>query len=275
MKTLKLLFACSILFWVDPILAQDTSPLATAQLDSLGKEILKTLNETRWNYWYDNEEDGKGTSRAEINGIIKLENNCLVLNFKKFGTKSVNIINNPIYKTINSYGNPPQINIVFGDDLMMIANPYSSNNGSQYDHKTLLANEQTTNLYKLLTEYHDFKIDQEILKEFEEFKMMALNHFEMQDNPEVTEEQRKYIVQANALNEDKNYSQALKYYGKALEINPFSYTAAYFNMALIAAQIKNYKYAVLYMKKYLIVEPNAPDARAAQDKIYEWELKYN
>jgi len=26
------------------------------------------------------------------------------------------------------------------------------------------------------------------------------------------------------------------------------------------------------MKKYLILYPDAPDARAAQDKIYEWEL---
>jgi len=29
------------------------------------------------------------------------------------------------------------------------------------------------------------------------------------------------------------------------------------------------------MKKYLMLMPDAEDARAAQDKIYEWELKMN
>jgi len=27
------------------------------------------------------------------------------------------------------------------------------------------------------------------------------------------------------------------------------------------------------MKKYLLLEPEATDARSAQDKIYEWEAK--
>jgi hypothetical protein len=26
------------------------------------------------------------------------------------------------------------------------------------------------------------------------------------------------------------------------------------------------------MKKYLLIEPDASDARSAQDKIYEWEI---
>jgi hypothetical protein len=44
-------------------------------------------------------------------------------------------------------------------------------------------------------------------------------------------------------------------------------------MALIAAQMGMYKYAILNMKKYLMLTPSAEDARAAQDKIYVWELK--
>lgn len=105
------------------------------------------------------------------------------------------------------------------------------------------------------------------------FKPLAEQYHALQVKPLVTEEQRKYIVQANALNEEKKYSEALELYKKAIEIHPTSYPSAYYNMALIAAQIQNYRYAILNMKKYLMLIPSAEDARAAQDKIYVWELK--
>lgn len=43
-------------------------------------------------------------------------------------------------------------------------------------------------------------------------------------------------------------------------------------MALLYAQIHRFNMAISFMKKYLILEPDAKDARSAQDKIYEWEL---
>jgi len=106
-----------------------------------------------------------------------------------------------------------------------------------------------------------------------QFCELAAKYREMDVKPTVTEEQRKYIVQANALNEEKRYSEALELYKKAIEIHPTSYPSAYYNMALIAAQIQDYRYAIYNMKKYLMLTPSAEDARAAQDKIYIWELK--
>ena len=44
--------------------------------------------------------------------------------------------------------------------------------------------------------------------------------------PQVTEEQRKYIVQANALNEQKDYAGAIALYLKALDLDPVSYPGA-------------------------------------------------
>ena len=90
--------------------------------------------------------------------------------------------------------------------------------------------------------------------------------------PPVSEEQRRFIVQANAFNQQKNYGQALEYYQKALDLQPLSYPAAYFNMALLSAQLDRYRQAIAYMKLYLLLEPEAKDARSAQDKIYEWEI---
>lgn len=89
---------------------------------------------------------------------------------------------------------------------------------------------------------------------------------------EVSEEQRRYVVQANSANEARDYSNAILLYRKALDVNKFSYPNAYFNMALILAQNKSFYQATYAMKAYLIVAPEAEDARKAQDKIYEWEL---
>ena len=90
--------------------------------------------------------------------------------------------------------------------------------------------------------------------------------------PPVSEEQRRFIVQANAFNQQKNYGQAVEYYQKALDLQPLSYPAAYFNMALLSAQLGRFRQAIAYMKQYLLLEPEAKDARSAQDKIYEWEI---
>ncbi len=60
-------------------------------------------------------------------------------------------------------------------------------------------------------------------------------------------------------------------YLKAIEVDQTAYPAAYSNLALLSAQIDNYEAAIYYLKKYLMLEPE--DARAAQDKIYEWEGK--
>jgi hypothetical protein len=43
-------------------------------------------------------------------------------------------------------------------------------------------------------------------------------------------------------------------------------------VALLFAQQNRFKSAINYMKQYLMLVPDAPDARSAQDKIYEWKL---
>ncbi len=103
------------------------------------------------------------------------------------------------------------------------------------------------------------------------FQPLVAQYRAMPAKPPVTEEQRKYIVQANIMIQKKEFARAIEFYAKALEVNPFSFPAAYYNMALISAQVGRYYAAVTYMKKYLLLVPEAEDARTAQDKIYEWE----
>ena len=104
------------------------------------------------------------------------------------------------------------------------------------------------------------------------FEARAAQYREQKIKPTVSEEQRRFIVQANALSQQKQYDRAIDLYDKVIEIDPVSYPAAYFNMALLYAQIHRFNMAISSMKQYLALEPEARDARSSQDKIYEWEL---
>ena len=108
-------------------------------------------------------------------------------------------------------------------------------------------------------------------EEMAAFNPLAEKYRAMAAKPQVSEEQRKYIVQANSMTQKKQFDKAMALYGKALEIDPLSFPAAYYNMALIASQQGLYNQAILNMRKYLLLVPGAEDARSAQDKIYEWQ----
>lgn len=90
--------------------------------------------------------------------------------------------------------------------------------------------------------------------------------------PAVPEYVRKLTVQATSFVEDKNYSQAIEYYQRALTACPY-YPLARFNMAMLHATMRDFRSAILQMNAYMRLAPDAPDIRAAQDKIYEWELR--
>lgn len=121
---------------------------------------------------------------------------------------------------------------------------------------------------KLETTTYDEKLNQ--------FKdLLARN--KNQVNETISEEQRKYVVQANYYNDKMNYDKALEFYEQAVNDNPFNYQAAYYNMALIASQkhITDYAYAVFNMKKYILLVSNSEDTRKEQDQIYKWEAEIN
>jgi tetratricopeptide (TPR) repeat protein len=104
----------------------------------------------------------------------------------------------------------------------------------------------------------------------DDFDVLAAKYRTLKVKPGVSEEERKYIVQANAQTQMKNYKQAIELYEKAIEVdatNPMVYN----NEALLLAIVGQFDEAINSMKKYLMLVPEAVDARAAQDKIYEWE----
>ncbi len=242
--------------------------------DSLEREIVKILNETKWDYWY-SYPNYSGTGPLgeilDIYGKIEIENGYLTFQTKNLGVVKVNLLEDYNNKIIyySKYNMPAYIQL--GGNTKMYIQVPKLRFIKQNSKEEILYKEKAPYLLNLFNTYPIIKYAEELAKELEEFKILYKKHIELQNKPTVTEEQRKYIVQANAQNEAKNYFAALKLYENAIGINAFTYPSAYYNMALIAAQIKNYHYANFNMKKYLILSPDASDTRAAQDKIYEWE----
>lgn len=88
--------------------------------------------------------------------------------------------------------------------------------------------------------------------------------------PELPESARKYKVQADSAVRDKDFAGAVNLYGQALKIAPW-WPEGHFNRALVFGEMKEYDAAIIEMNRYLALVPYASNARAAQDKIYDWE----
>lgn len=102
------------------------------------------------------------------------------------------------------------------------------------------------------------------------FPEVAAKYLAANPKPRLPEEARKYKVQAEFAVQQKQFDRAAGLYGQALEIAPW-WPEGRFNRALILAEIKKYREAMREMKRYLLLAPEASNARAAQDKIYQWE----
>jgi tetratricopeptide (TPR) repeat protein len=136
-------------------------------------------------------------------------------------------------------------------------------------YNLLLAKELSNYLYDIKFRINEQFFSQQLMA----FEPIVVAYNALSEKPVITEEQRKYIVQANGLSEQKMFKKAIELYKKAVEINPVSYPAAYSNMALLSAQSSEFQSAIYFMKKYLMLVPHAEDARSAQDKIYLWETQ--
>lgn len=90
--------------------------------------------------------------------------------------------------------------------------------------------------------------------------------------PALPEDARRYRVQAEAAIRDKNFTGAAELYANGLALAPW-WPEGRYNRALILAELKEFEPAIAEMKRYLLLVPQAADARTAQDRIYEWEAR--
>lgn len=102
------------------------------------------------------------------------------------------------------------------------------------------------------------------------FTELARVYRELPEKPPLTEEGRRYLVQANAHLEAKRYDEAIAAYGHVVQTNPW-WPDGFHNRAYVLANRQYYGPAIQHMRRYLQLAPNAANARVSQDKIYEWE----
>jgi tetratricopeptide (TPR) repeat protein len=102
------------------------------------------------------------------------------------------------------------------------------------------------------------------------FAELARVYRELPEKPPLTEEGRRYLVQANAHLEAKRYDEAIAAYGHVVQTNPW-WPDGFHNRAYVLANQRYYGPAIQHMRRYLQLAPNAANARVSQDKIYEWE----
>lgn len=90
------------------------------------------------------------------------------------------------------------------------------------------------------------------------------------DQQRYAENTRRVQVQVESALKAHNTIAAAMLYRDALT-TAAGWPEGHFNLALLYGELEFYPDAINEMKRYLYLVPNAPDARAAQDKIYEWE----
>jgi formylglycine-generating enzyme required for sulfatase activity len=103
------------------------------------------------------------------------------------------------------------------------------------------------------------------------FQEVVAKYLAAKPKPVLSEEAHKYKVQAEFLVQEKQFDKAVGLYGKALNIAPW-WPEGHFQLALVLGETKKYRDATREMKRYLLLAPDGADARAAQDKIYQWEV---
>lgn len=109
-------------------------------------------------------------------------------------------------------------------------------------------------------------------KENDAFQVAVRSYKAAKVKPLLPEDARKFKVQAEGAVRDKDFADAVDLYAKAIKIAPW-WPEGHFNRALVLAETKDFDTAIIEMKRYLALVPKAPNARAAQDKIYDWERK--
>ncbi|HAZ13923.1 MAG: hypothetical protein A2X86_08140 [Bdellovibrionales bacterium GWA2_49_15] len=102
------------------------------------------------------------------------------------------------------------------------------------------------------------------------FEKTAQSYLNSQVKPQLPEEAIRYKVQAEGAVREKRFDDASDLFNYALEIAPW-WPAGHYNRGLILAEQKDYKEAIIELKRYLKLEPNAANSRAVQLKIYELE----
>lgn len=116
------------------------------------------------------------------------------------------------------------------------------------------------------------KITAQYEADWQNFQVQAKTWQEAAVKPTMPEAAHEHQVLAEYAFKEKNTDKAIAEYVAALNIFP-TWPEGQFNLATLAGERKYYELAILHMKEYVQLAPQAPDAQAAQDGIIIWRDK--
>ncbi len=90
--------------------------------------------------------------------------------------------------------------------------------------------------------------------------------------PEISEDAYRNRLLAEDALKNHDLNGAALYYEAGIASDP-TWAQGWYNVALVYAELKNFIDASDCMKHYVVLMPDAPDARAAKDNIILWEAK--
>jgi len=90
------------------------------------------------------------------------------------------------------------------------------------------------------------------------------------EKPAVDEAARRRAVQGDAYFDARRFDEAATAYTRLLVVAPWHAVGRY-NLALALAAQERYAEAIAEMRRFLLLVPDGPTARTAQDTIYQWE----
>ena len=252
MKTPLIMIFCMILFCTTVVTAK------TKELDKPKAEIAELLNKTI-EVMELKSGDGKYTFWGRTKGTLVFDDR---IEFRRVNRENIIVYFSDIidYQITIKFETNCNCDEVYFGNLNIVINGKGS--GRKFYDDLIIIQKQLKN------QLIEKRNSQLIL-----FEPMAEQYRSLKVKPKISEEQRKYIIQANGFNDQKIYNKAIELYLKAIDVDQTAYPAAYSNLALLSAQTKRFNEAIYYMKKYLMLEPEASDARSAQDKIYLWEAQ--
>jgi len=105
---------------------------------------------------------------------------------------------------------------------------------------------------------------------FKDFQEKAKAWKALAQKPALSEDARRFKVRAEDSDQKKDWENAAKSYEQGLAIEPL-WPDGQLNVARIYGELHAAAPAVLHMKRYLELCPDAPDAQKSRDQMYIWE----
>lgn len=107
---------------------------------------------------------------------------------------------------------------------------------------------------------------------FAEFQKQANAWRVLRVKPPLSERAQEFRVLAEDALRNKDFDKAADYYEQGLIISPL-WPQAQFNAAVLYGELQIYPQAMLHMKRYLELSPDASDAQSAREQMIIWQSR--